>query len=63
MFRKKFLKPEKGQDLVEYALLLVLAAIVIIAFLSTFSSPRFPEIYDGISNFFRQLLGNSFGKG
>ncbi len=58
----KLLKPEKGQDLVEYALLLVLAAIVVIAILSAIN-PWLPEIENGIDNLFRNLFGISAGKG
>lgn len=53
----RFFRGEEGQGLVEYALVLVLVAVVVIAILALLG----PYINDWINNaaeWFRQVLGN-----
>jgi pilus assembly protein Flp/PilA len=53
----RFLRSEDGQGLVEYALVLVLVAVVVIAILALLG-PYIGEWLNTAAEWFRQLLGN-----
>jgi len=53
----RFLRSEDGQGLVEYALVLVLVAVVVIAILALLG-PYIGEWLNTVAEWFRQLLGN-----
>ena len=54
----RFLSREEGQGLVEYALILVLVAIVVLVILALLG-PTIGEYTNIVIDFFRELLGSS----
>ena len=54
----RFLSREEGQGLVEYALILVLVAIVVLVILALLG-PTIGEYADIVIEFFQELLGSS----
>lgn len=53
----RFFRSEDGQGLVEYALVLVLVAVVVIAILALLG-PYIGEWLNNLADWFSQLLGN-----